>query len=144
MENFKIGQLAKRANVNIETVRYYERRALLSDPVRQKSGYRIYSEDDIARVQFIKHAQKLGFTLNEISELLSLKVDPDSTCADVKKRAEMKIKDIEGKIEALQQMETALTRLVAMCKGGSSDECSILKALNSGEFEPLGGAAKGK
>ena len=90
---------------------------LLPTPPRRESGYRMYSENDVARIQFIKHAQKLGFTLNEIMELLSLKVDPNTTCADVKKRAEIKINDIEGKIRALQQMKIALTRLVTLCKG---------------------------
>lgn len=135
MKNIKIGQLAKEANVKVETVRYYERRGLLPDPPRRESGYRIYSENDVTRIQFIKHAQKLGFTLNEVSDLLSLRVDPDTTCADVKKRAEIKINDIDGKIRALQQMKIALTRLVTLCKGGTSNECSILKALNSGDFE---------
>jgi len=135
MKNLKIGQLAKKAKVKVETVRYYERRGLLPDPPRRESGYRIYSEDDVTRIQFIKHAQKLGFTLNEVSELLSLRVDPDTTCADVRKRAEIKLNDIEGKIRALQQMKIALTRLVKLCKGGSSTECSILQALNSGDFE---------
>jgi Zn(II)-responsive transcriptional regulator len=138
MENLKIGQLAKKAKVKVETVRYYERRGLLPDPSRRESGYRMYSETDVTRLQFIRHAQKLGFTLNEVSELLSLRVDPGITCADVKKRAEIKLNDIEGKIRALRQMKLALTRLVKLCKGGSSNECSILQALNSGNFESGG------
>lgn len=135
MKNLTIGQLAKKAQVNVETVRYYERRGLIPEPPRRESGYRQYSEDAVARIQFIKHAKELGFSLKEISELLSLKVDPDTTCADVKKRAEMKINDIEEKMQTLKQMKMTLTKLVALCKGGSSGECSIIKALDSENFE---------
>ena len=135
MQNLMIGQLAKKAKVKVETVRYYERRGLIPDPPRRESGYRMYSENDVARIRFIKRAQMLGFTLYEIMELLSLKVDPDTTCADVKKRAEMKIKDIEEKMRALKQMKMMLTKLVALCKGGPSGECSIIKALDSENSE---------
>ncbi|OGP85511.1 MAG: hypothetical protein A2V87_04490 [Deltaproteobacteria bacterium RBG_16_58_17] len=135
MQTLTIGQLAKKAKVKVETVRYYERRELIPDPPRRESGYRMYSESDVARIRFIKRAQMLGFTLYEIMELLSLKVDPDTTCADVKKRAEMKIKDIEEKMRALKQMKMMLTKLAALCKGGPSGECSIIKALDSENFE---------
>ena len=94
----------------------------------------MYSESDVARIRFIKRAQMLGFTLNEIMEILSLKVDPDTTCADIRKRAENKINDIEEKMRALKQMKMMLTKLVALCKGGPTGECSIIKALDSEDF----------
>ena len=95
MDKLTIGQLAKRAKVNIQTVRYYERRGLLPEPPRRESGYRQYSLHDLARVQFIRHAKELGFSLKEIMELLSLRVDPNTTCLDVKRRTEANIFDVE-------------------------------------------------
>jgi MerR family mercuric resistance operon transcriptional regulator len=121
MESLTIGRLAKEAKVNVETLRYYERRGLIPKPPLPRSGYRRYSQDIISRIHFIKRAQELGFTLKEISELLNLGVDPGTTCADVKKRAEIKIADIEGKIRTLESIKKALTRLVALCTGKGSD-----------------------
>ena len=130
--NLRIGQLAKRSQVNIETVRYYERRGLIPNPPRGESGYRQFPQDVVGRIRFIKHAQGVGFTLKEVSELLSLRVDPKTTCADVKKRAEMKVAEIEKKIEALDKMRKALLTLRAACRGrGPSSECPILEALDS-------------
>lgn len=132
MKSLTIGQLAKKAQVNVETIRYYERRGLLPEPPRRESGYRQYSESDLARIRFIKRAKELGFSLKEILELLSLRIDPKTTCADVKERAELKISDIEGKIRALQSMKRALTKLAALCRGrGPTSECPILEMLNS-------------
>ncbi len=82
MENLTIGKVAKRAQVNVETVRYYERRGLIPQPPRRESGYRRYSQDTVARIQFIKRAKELGFTLKEISELLFLRFDPDTNSID--------------------------------------------------------------
>src|SRR3990172_7588725 len=112
MGTLTIGRLAKKAQVNIETVRYYERRGLLPEPPRRQSGYRQYSENDVSRLLFIKRAQTLGFTLKEILELLSLRVDPKTTCGDVKRRAEVKIAGMEERIRDLQKMEKALMKLV--------------------------------
>lgn len=132
MKNLTIGQLAKKTGVNIETVRYYERRGLIPVPPRRESGYRQYSQDAVTRIQFIKHAKELGFSLKEILELLSLRVDPDTSCADVKRQAGDKIVEIDEKIQALQRMKEALTKLAAACKGvGPTSECPILEALNS-------------
>jgi len=135
MEYLTIGQLAKKALVKVPTVRYYERRGLMPEPSRRESGYRQYSQDDVLRIQFIKHSQGLGFTLKEIQDLLTLRVNPDTTCADVKRRAEVKIVDIEEKIQALQRMKQALMKLSSTCKGrGPIGECPILEALNSENF----------
>lgn len=97
MKKLTIGQLAKRAGVNIETIRYYERRGLIPEPPRNKSGHREYSLGEVKRTEFIKRSQALGFSLKEISELLSLRMEPGTTCADVKARVETKIEDIEKK-----------------------------------------------
>ncbi|MDZ7364219.1 MAG: MerR family transcriptional regulator [candidate division KSB1 bacterium] len=115
MTTLSVGQLAKEANVNIETVRYYERRGLLPEPQRRESGHREYSPEDVFRIKFIKRAQELGFTLKEISKLLALRVDAKTTCAKVKKQAEAKISDIEEKIFLLKKMKTALGKQASSC-----------------------------
>ncbi len=128
---FLIGQLAKRTRVNIETIRYYERRGLLPEPPRRESGYRQYSHDAVARLEFIRHGKELGFSLTEIAELLALRVDPDTSCADVRTRAEAKIADVRERIQSLSRIEEALTRLAAQCRGrGPTSDCPILDALN--------------
>lgn len=125
-----IGQLARRTELNVESVRYYERRGLIPEPRRSESGYRLYSQEAIARINFIKRAKTLGFSLSEISELLSLRVDPESTCRMVRTRAREKTADIESKIETLQDMKRALVKLTASCRGsGPTSECPILDFL---------------
>lgn len=125
-----IGQVARRSGVGIETVRFYERQGLLNKPDRTASGYRQFDEDVIARLQFIQRAKELGFTLNEIKELLSLRVDAETSCRDVRARAEAKIVNIEDKIQALRRMKNALVRLTQECgERGSDSACPILDAL---------------
>ncbi len=138
MGAWTIGELARRAKVNVETVRYYERRGLLPEPPRRESGYRQYPHEFAARIDFIKRAQELGFSLNEISELLSLRAVPDTACGDVKKRAEAKVTSIEEKIRDLQRMRGALMELISACEGrGPTSECPILDALSN---RPMMGA----
>jgi Hg(II)-responsive transcriptional regulator len=117
MKLLTIGQVARRARVGIETVRFYEREGLLNEPARRASGYRQYTEDVVARLRFIKRAKALGFTLKEIGELLALRLDPETSCAEIKDRAKAKIDDIQAKIRDLQQMGEALVTLTASCKG---------------------------
>lgn len=132
MRNLTIGHLARKAQVNVETIRYYERRGLIPKPPRRESGYRQYSEDAVSRIQFIKRAKELGFSLKEILELLSLRVDPNTTCGDVKSRAEAKIAEVEEKMMALQRIKKALTKLTALCRGsGPTSECPIIEALSA-------------
>ena len=132
MENLTIGRLAKRCDVNIETVRYYERRGLIPPPPRRESGYRQFSEEAVARIRLIKQSQEVGFTLKEISELLALRVDPQTTCADIKRRTEGKISEVEKKIQALNRMKKALVKLRATCSGlGPTSECPILEVLET-------------
>ncbi|MFQ6104758.1 MAG: MerR family DNA-binding protein [Candidatus Glassbacteria bacterium] len=132
MNSLTIGQVAKEAGVNVETIRYYERRGLITRPPRPEYGYRRYPGDTVTRISFIKRAQELGFSLREISELLSLRVNPDTTCADVKHRAEKKINDIEERIRVLRKMKKALKKLAVSCDGrGPTGECPILEFLDS-------------
>ncbi len=126
----KIGKVARQAGVNLQTIHYYERRGLLPKPPRSESNYRSYPEDAVLRVRFIKRAQELGFTLKEIKELLSLRAAPRTRCADVRERAEEKLRDIEDKIRTLETMRKALTTLIGECSGrGPVTACPILDAL---------------
>ena len=127
-----IGQLARSAGVGIETVRFYERQGLLEEPARKESGYRHYSDEVVARLRFIRRAKELGFSLKEIGELLALRIEPETTCAEVKRKAQAKLADIESKIGDLQRMQKALLKLAAICKGrGPINACPILDALNT-------------
>ena len=126
-----IGQLAKRAGVGVETIRFYEREGLIAEPDRRASGYRQYDADAVLRVRFIRRAKDLGFTLKEVHELLDLRVDPDCGCADVRGQARAKIRDIEQRIASLQAMKAALERLAKKCRGrGPTSECPILEELD--------------
>lgn len=125
----RISEAASRSGVNIRTLHYYDRRGLIK-PARGISNYRLYSEDAVHRVRFIKHAQQLGFTLDEIQELLSLRIDSRATCSDVKTQAAAKIAAIKGKIAGLLAMQRSLERLTAACSRGTPvAECPILEAL---------------
>jgi len=134
MQRLTIGEVARRAAVHIETLRYYERQGLLAHTPRSRSNYCLYSEETVRRIQFIKRAQQLGFSLKEIQELLALQAAPQAQCVDVRERALVKIHEIEHKMGALQAMRTALTRLVAACAGqGYIADCPILESLDADE-----------
>ena len=129
-ETLTTGEVAERANVNIQTVRYYERRGLLPEPPRSSGGFRQYSPEHVSRIRFIKRAQDLGFTLEEARELLELRVTPDADRADVRAVAEEKIDEVEAKIRDLQRIRDTLGDLVEACEGhGSTSECPILNAI---------------
>ncbi|MEW6247964.1 MAG: heavy metal-responsive transcriptional regulator [Nitrospirota bacterium] len=125
-----IGQLAKVAGVNVQTVRYYERRKLLRPEDRKPSGYRLYGGDALKRLRFIKNAQALGFTLREIGELLGLTVRSTARCGDVQRRAEAKLAQVKAKVQDLQALARALDGLIRACRAGRpTDQCPILKSL---------------
>ncbi|HLI71623.1 MAG TPA: heavy metal-responsive transcriptional regulator [Ktedonobacteraceae bacterium] len=136
METLSIGQVARRAGVSIDTIRFYEREGVLAKPLRRASGYRQYSEEAVKRIRFIKRAQKLGFTLKEITELLALRVDGQTTCEEVKEHAQMKIAEVERKLVELQRIRQALLQIAALCTAeGSASYCPMLNALD--QQEPL-------
>ena len=125
------GTLARRAGVGVETIRFYEREGLLPAPPRRESGYRIYADADLRRVQFLRRAQELGFTLREASDLLALRLDEASDRADVRARASAKIADLERRIADLERMRTTLAALRDACHGhGTTEGCPILGALD--------------
>jgi MerR family copper efflux transcriptional regulator len=131
MEIFSIGQVARLAGVGVETVRFYERKGLLSEPPRRASGYRQYSEEVVKQIRFIKRTQQLGFSLKEIMELLMLRVDGQTSCEQVKERAEAKVASVEQKIVELQGMRQALLQVAALCTGeGPASACRMLDALD--------------
>lgn len=124
-----IGNLAKQAEVTIETIRYYQRIGLLDEPGKPFSGYRHYPANAIARIRFIKRAQQAGFTLKEIAQLLSLDADH---CADVRKIAEQKCQQIDAQIKDLMALRNVLDALVKRCQSDSSAEhCSLIDALST-------------
>lgn len=126
----QIGMVAKEANVNIQTIRYYEKRNILKPAQVKESGYRLYTEDAIKTVAFIKHAQELGFTLDEIKQLLNLRTPSVSRCESVRKRAKLRLSDIQEKMKMLRQMEKTLKILIKDCeKNKTSKECPIINSL---------------
>lgn len=131
MKALTIGHLARESGVNLETVRYYERRGLLPKPPRSASGYRLFPIEAKRRLRFIQRAKELGFSLSEVRELLSLRVSPSGTSAQIRRRAEAKIADIQSKIRSLESMEKTLQKLTKSCTGcGPITECPILESLD--------------
>lgn len=125
-----IGQLAKAAGVNVQTVRYYERRRLLTPSSRKPSGYRLYSDEAIRRLRFIKNAQALGFTLREIAELLDLRVTSTARCGDVQRKAQAKLNYVKAKVQDLRALAKSLEGLIRACRAGQpTDQCPILNSL---------------
>ncbi|MGI8741601.1 MAG: MerR family transcriptional regulator [Bryobacteraceae bacterium] len=135
MLKLTISGLARLGGVNLETVRYYERRGLLPKPSRTEAGYRQYTSDAAHRLRFIKRAQELGFSLEEIQELLALRVEPKQNREGIRARAEARIAGIEQKMKTLAAMKSILRGLVEQCEHCASDECPILASLEQQSLE---------
>ncbi|WP_052284895.1 Zn(2+)-responsive transcriptional regulator [Kluyvera genomosp. 1] len=132
---FRIGELAKLAGVTPDTIRYYEKQQMMSHDVRTEGGFRLYTTDDLQRLKFIRHARQLGFTLESIRELLSIRVDPEHhTCQESKGIVQARLSEVESRIAELQAMQQALSKLNDACCGTShsSEFCSILGILEQG------------
>lgn len=126
----QIGQLARRAGVPIDTVRYYERQNLMPTAHRSPAGYRLFGDEAVQRIRFIRRAKALGFTLDEIGGLLSLTAQCDQDMAGVRQAAEARLADIDQRLQALQRMREGLARLLVACPGhGALATCPILAAL---------------
>ena len=129
MPTYSIGQLARRAGVAIDTVRYYERNQLLDPAGRLESGYRRYGDSELRRLRFIRRAKALGFSLADVRALLSL--SDERNVAKIKRAAEARLADVEQRLAELERIRNALQALVAACPGhGHAEACPILNALN--------------
>jgi Cu(I)-responsive transcriptional regulator len=125
-----IGKLARETDVSVDSIRFYERRGLLGRPLRTASNYRVYNMSTASRLRFIKRAQRLGFSLDEIHDLLNLHGDASASKAQVKLKTQDKILDVQEKLSDLRKILAALKKLDASCDGhGPASECPILHAL---------------
>ncbi len=125
------GKLAQQSGAAIDTIRYYERAGLLPEPQRLVSGYRVYAPDMVARLRFIRRAKHLGFTLDEIAELLALSADRERGVRGVKDKARAKLSDVERKLAELRRVQSGLKKLIAACPGhGEPGQCPILLSLS--------------
>ena len=132
---YRIGELAKLADVTPDTIRYYEKQQMMDHEVRTEGGFRLYTENDLQRLRFIRHGRQLGFTLEAIRELLSIRIDPQHhTCQESKSIVQGRLSEVEARIAELQSMRLSLQRLNDACCGTahSSVYCSILEALEQG------------
>ena len=123
------GVVAERSGVNIETVRYYERIGLLPEPPRSVGGHRLYNEDLLRRLNFIRRSRELGFTLDEIRGLLRLVDGGDYTCGEVEALTSAHLEEVRRKLADLKRMEKVLREMVARCEGGEVPECPVIEAL---------------
>lgn len=136
MEALTTSRVAERADVNLHTVRYYEKRGLLPKPSRTSAGYRQYGPEHVAHLRFIKRAQDLGFTLEEIRELLDLRAEPGAG-ADVREKTAVKVQEIDAKIRDLERIRAKLLELAATCEHhGSPETCLVLHALEDSDDGP--------
>lgn len=132
---YRIGELAKQANVTPDTIRYYERTGLMPHVTRSQGGYRLYTDEDLKRLRFIRHARQLGFTLEAIHKLLFIRVNPQNhTCQQSKNIVESLLEEVALKLHELEKIHQSLKRLSDACCGDihSSAYCSILEALEQG------------
>lgn len=128
LENLTIGAFAKAAGVNVETIRFYQRKGLLLEPDRPYGSIRRYSGSDVARVRFVKSAQRLGFSLDEIGELL--KLEDGTHCSEAAELAALRLDDVRAKLAALMQMEAALSALIGQCRAQPGTvSCPLIAAL---------------
>ena len=126
----RISEAAEAAGVNVETVRYYERRGLLEQPPRPVAGYRQYPDEAVRIVRFVKHAQDLGFTLGDVEELLHLPADTRRGRERAREVAERKLGEVEQKMQQLREMQATLRRLIESCRSNEASDCPILEAIS--------------
>ena len=129
LEQFTIGGLSKQTECNIETIRYYERIGILPEPPRTSGGHRIYDDDHLKRLTFVRRSRELGFTLEEIRQLLGLVDGGDYTCAEVKVITVEHLDDVRQKIKDLRRLERILKEMASQCEDGTVPDCPIIDAL---------------
>ena len=132
----RIGKVANQAGVGVETVRFYEHQGLIGRPLKpQNGGYRDYPTETVRRIRFIRSAQKLGFSLSEIAELLDYEAGPYARCSDVRHRADAKLMEVQRKIDKLGRISRALEELILACVAdGPAKGCSIIESINNGDL----------
>ena len=128
-EHLSRGALARKSGVNAETIRYYEKSGLVQDPPRSAGGHRLYGPVHVQRLSFIRRCRELGFSLDEIRNLLGLVDGGDYTCAEVLEVAKGHIADVRSRIRDLKLIEKALLQMTSQCSGKQTRECAILNAL---------------
>jgi MerR family mercuric resistance operon transcriptional regulator len=136
-----IGQLAKAADVNVETIRYYQRIGLITEPEKPGQGFRRYPSESLEQIKFIKRAQRLGFSLQEIADLMAL---GEGNCRDVRERAEQKRNKIEKQIHDLQILRDTLNQLIRKCRGGKAPQCPIVETLLANDETSAGPGSRSK
>ena len=136
LSDLTIGVLASQAGVNVETIRFYQRRGLVRKPARPNGGVRRYAAVDLGRVRFIKSAQHLGFTLDEVAQLL--KLEDGAHCDEARAQAQHKLVDVRARLAGLQSMELALAELVDRCGATEGNvRCPLIEALHGGDGSAL-------
>ena len=138
MTELTISKAAENAGVGVETIRFYERKGLIEQPLKpQEGGYRTYPIETVQRIKFVRQAQEIGFSLREIEDLLSLRADPSADCSDVRERATAKRDEVDRKMEQLGRIRAALDELILACPGrGALRTCSIMESLVTATGEP--------
>ncbi len=124
-----IGAVSRRTGVKIETIRYYERSGLMPSPPRSEGGHRLYGQDHLRRLAFIRRSRELGFSIEEIRTLLALVDGGDYSCAEVKAVSDRHLVDVRQKIADLRRLERTLEEISSQCDGGATPECPIIDAL---------------
>jgi MerR family transcriptional regulator, mercuric resistance operon regulatory protein len=131
VNEFTIGELSRLTDVNIETIRYYEKVGIMPNPPRNSSGYRIYSTPHLERLSFVRRSRELGFSQPEVRKLLTLVDEHQYTCAEVRAMTARQLSAVQIKIEDLQKLADALSKMVSECDGGDIPECPIIDTLLS-------------
>lgn len=126
----QIGDLSRQAGVNVETIRYYERIGVLPKPARQPNGRRSYSTADAERLAFVRHARDLGFDLPSIRVLLALQEQPEASCEDASRIAQVQLEAVEDRITRLHKLKDELARMIGECRQGRVSECRVIEALS--------------
>tara|TARA_R110001592_G_scaffold27763_5_gene102653 strand:- start:13393 stop:13791 length:399 start_codon:yes stop_codon:yes gene_type:complete len=130
-KDFTIGKLSSQTGVNIETIRYYEKEGILPAPPRTEGGHRLYSEEHLRRLTFVRRSRELGFSLNEIRTMLDMVDGGNLTCSEVKDVTVKHLENVRDKISDLQKLEKTLKAIASQCKGNKTPDCPIIDSLFS-------------
>ncbi|WP_316367760.1 MerR family transcriptional regulator [Candidatus Thiodiazotropha sp. CDECU1] len=127
---YSIGQMAEAGNCKVQTIRYYEQIGLLPEPERSEGNQRIYHQNHLDRLGFVRHSRELGFSLDRIREILAISDDPSHSCEEVDQIARSHLQEVESKIKRLQSMRMELKRMINQCAGNQVADCRIIEILS--------------